>query len=100
MRYIERKALNLYNKLMDQETQRTKKDGGVTRRDYDRNGRRLARLICPTNTMGWRIPDIHHRLTGIKQFQVRCGTTMITGNAASQSSFCRPICWRCKAMVH
>lgn len=99
MRYIERKALNLYNKLMDQEAQRTKKDGGVTRRDYDRNGR-LARLIRPTNTMGQRIPDIHHQLTGIKQFQVRYGTTMITGNAASQSSFWRPICWRCKAMIH
>ncbi len=39
-------TLRIEYDLLDQETRRTEKDGGVTRRTYDRNGR-LARLVLP-----------------------------------------------------
>ena len=51
-------------------------------------GRYLFETFSPlTNRQNLALPYEWNSMTGIQQFQVRNGTTMITGKAAAQKSF-------------
>lgn len=51
-------------------------------------GRYLFETFSPlTNRQNLALPYEWNSMSGIQQFQVRSGTTMITGNAAAQGSF-------------
>ena len=51
-------------------------------------GRYLFETFSPlTNRQNLALPYEWNNMTGIQQFQVRSGTTMITGKAAAQKSF-------------
>ena len=54
----------------------------------DVEGRYLFETFSPlTNCANLALPYEWNSMTGIQQFQVKSGTTMITGAAAPQSSF-------------
>lgn len=54
----------------------------------DAEGRYLFETFSPlTNRENLALPFEWNSMTGIQQFQVKNGTTMITGRAASQTSF-------------
>lgn len=51
-------------------------------------GRYLFETFSPlTNRQNLALPYEWNSMTGIQQFQVKSGTTMITGNTAAQKSF-------------